>query len=338
MRMDREQRIRIGLTGDGADTGTWAAALEQFAIVEPEPDVSSSLDAIAVCQGTPDPFARAKQALLAGQDVLYAAPFLLSPWQAALLERAAEAQGRVLRFVELFQHQPGFAFLQRLTRGDEAFSSPLYLRVLRLGRPDGRIDPLAVEQLAVCDALLAGEPSRMTASGVRQGDTADVRAVFLTLHYAGAVVQLTVSLTEGQEACQVVVAMPERTVVVDQLDPLASLRVYDCDSQEERLLNSDPAMDGPKIIASGPDVLADEAGIFVRAVAARRGEATNAPRWTRVAGLWWAARQSMALGGVTDVPLASAGLAKEAPAFRVIEGGGRSPAIGKRPPLAVVSG
>ena len=318
--------VRIAIAGNA---GCWRSALDDGADVAPLPEDSlSRLDALVIGPGAADPYALARQALMQDVAVLYAAPFALSHWQAGALSRLSAGSGRILRLAEPFQHRPGFAFLRRLVAGREALLRPAYLRLLRLGSGTGvRIDELAIEELAVCDALLDCAPSYVAASAARAGDAADVAAVFLTMHYEGGpVVQCTVSLAEGTDARQLVAVTGERTLVFDDLGPVASLRTSTTDAeasdrQAERLL-----------AAPVREPMAEEALRFLAAVATNDTSVTNADRWTRVAGLWWAARQSLGFEEPVAVPLpAETG----PPRLRVIEGGGGGAAVA-RPPLTVV--
>ncbi|MDP3769038.1 MAG: hypothetical protein Q8S13_13565 [Dehalococcoidia bacterium] len=336
--------LRVALVGDGPGAARWASALREGSTVVRDPaDLAAGIDALVLAPGLSDPFARAKEALLAGVPVLYAAPFLLSPWQAGLLSALSRRQKRLLRFVEPFQYRPGFPFLRRLFEGREPFWHPLYLRMLRLERPGAvsRIDEPAAEELAVCEALLGGEARHVSAVAGRWDELGEVTAVFLTVQYGdGLLVQCTISLAEGTTARQLVAATRDRTVIMDDLDPVAALRIVGAGGQE--LFGDEQAMvsGGMKLVASPTvDATMMEARRFVAAVADGELSLGNGERWTRVAGLWWAARQSMAFGGPAEVPLAPQRGETEPPPLRVIEGGGKpAQTASRRPSLTVVSG
>ena len=70
---------------------------------------------------------RAKEALEAELPVLYAAPFLLSPWQAGVLTHLSRAQGRFLQLAGPFRYRRVFSFLQRLLAGEEPFGHARYM-------------------------------------------------------------------------------------------------------------------------------------------------------------------------------------------------------------------
>lgn len=321
---------RLRLLGEGCAAERWACALAPLAAVSRT--TSDEAGAVVLAPGTADPFARAREALQAGLAVLWAAPFLLGPWQAASLRDLSLREGLLLRFVEPFRHRPGFAFLRRLLSGREPFWRPLYLRTLRLAPPeDGtRIDELATQELACYLALVNGRVQSVSASAARRDEAGDVCAAFLVLQYEhGPLLQCTISLGEAMEGRQLVAAMADRTVVLDELGAVASLRIVT--TAQER---SDRVLP-----AATPDPLAEEAAGFIRALRESDLSYGNGERWARVAAVWWAARQSMSFGTATDVPVPrQVGAQAEPPPLRVIEGGGHSVrTAGKRPSLIVLT-
>ena len=345
--MKKERGLRVAVLGEGAHAMRWASALRARADICSAPERRlDAVDALIIGPGTSDPFARAKEALSARVSVLYAAPFLLSPWQATALHEMSCRQGLLLRFAEPFQYRPGFAFLHRLLEGEEPFWRPLYLRALYLAPPDtsARIDELATEELAACDALLAGAPQQVTAVASRRDAVSEPCAVFVTVQYSeGALVQCTVSLAETITTHQLIAVTAGRTVVLDEGDPAVPLRIVSGDGQA--LAMQRPVVErscrqraqGSRAADLGP--MWNEIERFLSAVSAGDRAPDNGERWARVAALWWAARQSMSFGGPVDVP--SPALRPRdttPPPLRVIEGGGRLASDGgQQPALTVVA-
>ena len=335
--MSDHKRLRVALLGAGEGAERWASALSDLPELRLLPELSDEADALVLAPGASDPFARAQQALAANIPVLYGAPFLLSPWRAAVLHDLSLRQRCLLRFPELFQYRPGFAFLRRAMAGSEPFWRPLYLRTLRLAeaRPFTRIDELAVEELAMCAALLGGTPPRVTASAAWCEEGSDLCAVFLTLHYAGGpLVQCTISLAEATSARQLVAVTAGRTVMLDELGPVASVRIVGGGEPAPFSEGPAPVPRGTKLLApASTDAVAAEVTRFVAAVREGDRSLANSGRWARVAALWRAARRSMNVGthdgpGETEPPL-----------LRVIEGGGRTgETAGERPPLTLIAG
>lgn len=228
-------------------------------------------------------------------------------------------------------------FLERMVGGEEPFWRPLYLRSFRALGPTAsvRVDEVAIEELAVCDSLLAGDPQCVTTVASRCPKSGEVRALFLTVEYGdGRVAQCTVSVAEAANARRLVVAMQDRTVILDDQDRASPVRILG-EGEQDLLGERASALDGP-----AADSVAAEMESFLAAVAAGDLSASNGARWTRVAGLWWAARQSMSFGGPVEVlkgPIRP--VRREPPPLRVIEGGGKKTQVAKeRPPLTLVAG
>ncbi len=343
--MSRNKRPRVALLGHGAQADRWACALAGRADVRPLPDQlqerTTTVDAVILAPGTIDAFLRAREALVAGLPVLYAAPFHLSPWQANVLAHVSRRQNRILRFVEPFRYRRGFAFMQRLLRGREPFWRPLYLRsqCIVTRSETVRLDDLATEELAVCDRLLDGLPTHVVASAARCDDSGDVHAVFLTVQYSsGPIVNCAVSLAEGMDVRQVVAVTRERTLVMDELDATVPLSIEGVSDRDPLAGHCVPARNSRDIVAlEGEDAVTAEVVDFLAAVDSRDLTAGNSANWLRVAGIWWAARQSMTFGGEVDVPRPRT-LDTTPPPLSVIEGGGGSIKAGRaRPRLTVVA-
>ena len=330
--MTERERPRVLLLGAGEEAGRWAAALGGYADVVRNHDADwRELEGLVIARGALDPFSRAKEALLAGRPVLYAVPFLLSPWQAGILAELSRTRGAMLHFVEPLREQPALAFLRRLFEGKEPLWQPLYMRTVRLEEPGAaRIDELAVEELAICDSLLGRAPEWVEATAARGSESVDVLAVFMTAQYAnGPVVRCTVSLGEGRSERSLVVATCDRTIVVDDLAAAASLRLVrpGTAGAGELLAFEAPAKDD--------DPIAAEARAFAR-IAVGACVPSNADRWARIAGMWWAARQSMSFGGPVELP-AAVRVQTAPPPLQLIKGGGKTSRSGRRPALTLVA-
>jgi len=333
---------RVAVLGRGEDAERWASALGRVACLRPVPEDLSEIEALVVARGAADPFGRAREALLAGLAVLYAAPFLLSPWQASVLRDTALRAGRPLRFFEPFRYRPGFAFLRRALEGNEPLWRPGYVRALCLAAPGGpgRLDELATEQLALCDALLDWQPRHVVAAAAQRSDAGDVCAAFLVVHAGdGPVAQCTISVAEPAEARQLVAVTSEGTIVMDGLDPVASLRILREREDEVIVGEGCRRTRSERRLACAEEPVAAGARRFAEGLAVGGGSLSNGDRWVRVASLWWAARQSMAFGGRADVPVpAHVARDTEPPPLRVIKGGGKIARVAAaRPALTLVS-
>lgn len=331
--MNEKTQLRVALLGSGHRADEWSEALSRMEHVRA--GSVGSADALVIAPGTHDPLLQAKEALRDGVAVLFAASFQLTPWQASLLEELSRRERRLLRFVEPFRYQKGYLFLQRLLEGREPFWRPLYLRSLCLKGPQSglKLADLATEELALCDSLFGSKPRCVSAVSVRQDETTQACAASFMVEYVdGPSLHAMVSLAEGSAAHEFVAVAPERTVLMDQLDREAPLRIMGTDAEGHEVLLTRDACE-----ARYDDIVGQETADFLAAVRSNDLAYSNGGRWTRVAAVWWAARQSMSFGGSVEVP-ALVRMNTKTPPFTVIKGGGRSTRkVGRRPALKLVS-
>ena len=330
--MTKEPHPVVAVIGAGPEADAWACAVSAYARILPSTDESRP-DAVVVAPGAPDPFAVAREALLDSVHVLYAAPFRLTPWQAGRLNEASRRQKAILRYVEPFSHQKGVPFIQRLLEGREPFWRPMYLRSAWLTKRNSheRIDDLATQEFALVDSLISARPLSVSATAVQNDEASQVCAASITVEYTnGPPLYCMVSLAEGEGEHRLVAVAADRTVTLDQLDRDRPLRIIGTGDDAHEV-----SLSGRKCDAT-PGIIDAEVECFVDAVSGGDTLASNGGRWTRVAGIWWAARQSMSFGGTVDVP--SLPRSAESPPLRVIEGGGDSsrPVV-PRPVLTVVA-
>lgn len=332
--MSEKTQLRVALFGSGQRADEWAEAFSRAARVQA--GTVGSADALVVAPGTHDPFGQTREALRAGVSVLFAASFQLTPWQASSLEELSRRERRLLRFVEPFRYQRGYSFLRRLLEGREPFWRPLYLRSLCLKGPQSglRLDDLATEELALYDSLLGARPRCVSAVSVRQDESTQACAASIMVEYVdGPSLHCMVSLAEGSAAHELAAVAPERTVLMDQLDLTAPLRIFgtDADGRELSLARDDgePRCD---------DIVAQETAGFLAAVRSPNLSYSNGGRWTRVAAVWWAARQSMSFGGSVEVPALVRTNTKRPPLTVIEGGGGPSRRAGPRPALKLIAG
>jgi hypothetical protein len=141
-----------------------------------------------------------------------------------------------------------------------------------------------------------------------------------------------VSLAEGSAAHELVAVAPERTVLMDQLDRAAPLRFMGVDAEGQEVSHTREAPE-----AECDDPIGREVEDFLAAVKDHDLSYSNGGRWTRVAGAWWAARQSMIFGGSVDVPVPVRTDAKPPPLTVIEGGGGSSRKAGHRPKLTLIA-
>jgi hypothetical protein len=331
-----DQRPRIHILGSGPAAERWAVVFGQRAVVSLAPEETSEAEALVVAPGAPDAFGAAKRALSAAWPVLFVPAWTFSPWQAALLDALSRRTGAPLRVAEPFRHQGAFGFLQRLSRGNEPIWPLRYVRTMSIAPSAPRIDELAIDDLAMCQALIDLPPHTVAATAAQRGDGGAVSAAFLTVSYPRDIVaQCSISLVEPEATRQLVAVTSTRSVSIDRFDWAAPLQVA-----AVRPVGSTPQRRTIKIGSGDP--VAEEALRFVQAIESRAGG--NSKRWMWVSALWWAARQSMSFGETIEVPepkvLLAPGTALPIPGgppLRVIEGGGRGTRTQARPRLTLIA-
>lgn len=361
--------IGISVIGEGPLATAWAASLGRVSgarlLSDAAPgtegrtqrtgpaDLAALLESpaaqgVVLAGPTPDLYALAKHALLAGKHVLHGGPFLLRTHQVATLSDLAQRQGLLLAFREDRAHHPAFAFLARMVGGAHPFWPPVYARSLRTMPPETeaghQVDALAAAEIAAMVKLL-GSPGAVAAVGCRREGGRGLDAAFLTLFYgSGPIAQMTVSLAEATPAAELTVVAGGRTLTLDDFDLRAPLKVAALPQEAgfSRRSASPGLMQtaGEHLVPKAPvrDLVVEQARAFVEALASKDLGGSNASLWVQVALVWETALESMAQDGrpVTLPWWPSRPGHKKAPPLRVIEGGGSGGAAEQRPVLTLV--
>jgi predicted dehydrogenase len=310
-----------------------------------------SLQGIVLASSLVEPYPLIRRAIVHGKHVLAAGPFTLTAGQVRRLSTLAERRGCLLMFAEERMLSPGFGLLADMVRG-HARSHLQYLRLLDI-RPRHRegtsgVAAVAAEALALCTRLMERTPKSVSA--VAPGLTrSPLEAAFITLVYPrGLVASLQVSLSEDGEARQLVASAAARTLVLDEMDYRAPLRIVSASQPARREAagaeapSATPWQTGSLALAAPPnDPALDQCQSFLDAVAGRRARAGNAEFWGEIARLWEAAERSIAMAG-TPVPLEECPWRSEAktrtPRLHVIRGRGQpSASTLQKPTLTLVS-
>lgn len=371
-----EAVVGVGLIGEGPLASAYASALAQlrdvrlvttpgsnggparFAPTAYE-EAGALLDARSLASvvivGGADAFALTREALLSGKHVLLCAPGALSGRQVRALKLLAESRSRLLLFGEERLLFPSVRFLRRMLAQGTGLWTPRYVRSsnVRVARRHEALSvaSLAVEDLALCLYLL--DRPVLSLSAVASPSPSGAAAVFLNVTFAGGVVAaLHAGLAEAWESRQMVVALADKTLLLDEWDTRAPLKVISngrgqSDGKSYRiqgLRERGSTAGGPLHAADavvGP--VWDQCRRFVEAVALGDLSKGNAEFWVRVVGLWEAAEASMAEGGAPIVvepedPEKSEARRSAPPLRLVHSGGSRRGSTLPRPSLTLVGG
>lgn len=381
--MEKQGKLRVGIAGWGSSCVSYVRSLTQIdsaqALVAVDPyhphaleisriapslafkgDVltlvsGSDVDAVIFCEPTGNIFPLLKRALQCNKHVMASPASAISSRQLQELARLAGRQRRLLMFAEERLFHPALTFLRRMLSEKSGLWRPQYLRGLSIsGTSNGDAPPFASlveEALALCARLIEAQPDTISGIACRTSGHADPVAAFLNLTYGeGKVASLQISVGEAQEVRQWVLATASKTILVDECDPRAPLRIISSNAtgMAAGLLHSNPPTplsDWPGESTVTPPVIAADPATelcrhFVESALKRDLNQSNALFWAEVASTWEAAQQSMALSGAPVGVTAGLGgeTARKHPQLKLIRGRGvGNISQGKRPILTVVS-
>ncbi|GAA1789634.1 Gfo/Idh/MocA family oxidoreductase [Luedemannella flava] len=185
---------------------------------------------IATPAATHAPLAR--RALDAGKHVLVEKPLALSAVDAAGLAERADKLGLVLMVGHTFEFVPAIRWMREYLLSGEA-GDLLYLhgQRLNLGRVQHDINAfwsIGPHDVSIANYLVGSTPEWVSARGARylNDDVEDV--MFVTAGYPGGVLaHMHVSWLDPSKTRRTTLVGSQRMLVYDDLDPDASLRIYD---------------------------------------------------------------------------------------------------------------
>lgn len=347
--MAEETRLRITMLGDSAAADAWARALRGVEGVEVARAAAADDAllgglvppegaAIAVTADVPDLAGIIKRALMARRHVFVARPVALAPKQLTAIDELARARERIAMFDTGDLADERLAFVRRMIAGPHALWRPRYMRSLRAGESEHSIDQLAIADVHLLLSVCGIAPSRVTALSPRFDDeTGSGGIVTMTLAFdGGPAARIDISLVEPRPAHELTLVCDGRTIALDAFDLRAPLQIL------AGARHSAPASGGawaetvsehPLPASGGRMALAADA--FVAAVRGGDAAAGNAAPLALAAGVWEAARASMAQGGEW-VPCGRAAAPGLRPELHLIKGGGRGGEALHAPELTLV--
>jgi hypothetical protein len=205
--------------------------------------------------------------------------------------------------------------------------------------------------MAMAARMVESHPESVNASACYGGNPIEPVAVFVTMQYPeGRVVSLQVSALEVQETRQWALATDSKTVLVDECDPRAPLKIISAGSASasSSLLHLNPPVplaDWSSESTVTPPVMPMDARTeqcrhFASAVSRNDLSQSNAGFWSEVISTWEGVQESMALAGA-PVKLRSEDMNVDSlgrPKLRIIRGRGTGAAVrSERPSLRLVT-
>ena len=191
-----------------------------------------TLSAVVIATAAPTHYDVARQALLAGKDVMVEKPMTLRTEDAAELTDLAKARGRVLMVGHLLEYHPAVLYIKDMIDSGE-LGDVYYIYSQRLNLGTVRQDEnawwsLAPHDISVACRLLGGAPLSVQCRGqnVVQQNIADV--VFATLEFGrGRIAHMHVSWLDPHKTRKLTVVGSKRMVVFDDMQPSYKVTVYD---------------------------------------------------------------------------------------------------------------
>jgi predicted dehydrogenase len=269
-------------------------------VADPDPVWSAPVAGVVIATPAETHSGLARQALLAGKDVMVEKPLALTHEQGTELVRLAERQGRILMVGHVLEYHPGIARLQELIRAGELgkvryiYSNRLSLGKIR--REENILWSFAPHDIAVILRLMGNMPFQVVACGGSyiQPNIADVTLTNL-LFDNGVRAHIFVSWLHPFKEQRLVVIGSRRMASFD--DVAKKLILYD---QHVYVRDGEPVPvkgDGQEVAYPPDEPLRLECQAFLRAIATRQPPLTDGASGLRVLKVLQAAQRSLVTNG-----------------------------------------
>jgi predicted dehydrogenase len=274
-----------------------------------DPDIT----AIVIATPAPTHNALAFRAIEAGKHVFVEKPLTECTAEAVDLARAADSAGLVLMVGHIFEYVPAVRMMRQLIDAGE-IGDMLYIHSQRLNNSRIPSDTttywsLGPHDVSIANHLIGAEPLWASARGQTYLGTGEEDLTFITVGYAGDVVaHMHISWLEPLKTRRTTVIGTLRSIVYDDMDADAKLRVYD---NAHRHVDPDAygawqyrlqegAMRAPRLEMVEP--LAVEVQEFLRCTLTGERPVTDGWNGVRVVAVLDAVRESLRSGGA-QVPV-----------------------------------
>ena len=269
------------------------------------------VEAVVVATEARTHFAIASQALRAGRHVLCEKPLTTEVAEAIALARLADECRRTLMVGHIFRYNAGVNALRQEVL-DPDFGDIYYLCLVRtnLGpiRPDVNAAwDLAPHDISIVLHLLDQMPLRVSAQGFSYLHAGREDVVFVTLEMPGGVAaHLRVSWLDPRKVREVTVVGRKKMAVLDDVQAVEGLRIYDKGAQEapapyasyaefQHVVRSGEVRIPP---VRGDEPLREQARHFVESVLEGRRPLSDGWDGVRVVAIMDALQRSLKAGGV----------------------------------------
>jgi predicted dehydrogenase len=190
------------------------------------------IDLVLIATPVSTHYKLAREALLAGKDVLVEKPMTNTLGEAQDLVDLAARNGRILAVDHTFLYTPAVQKMRDLIRAG-AIGKPIYIDSVRINLGLFQHDVNVVHDLATHDFSIASflvdeKPSSVQATGVCYGNDKLESIAYLHVGYpSGFFMHLHVNWMSPVKMRQMLIAGSEKMIVFDDMEPSEKLRVYD---------------------------------------------------------------------------------------------------------------
>jgi predicted dehydrogenase len=279
------------------------------------------IQAVVVATEARTHFTIASAALRGGKHLLCEKPLTTQVEEAVALAQLAQACQRTLMVGHIFRYNAGINALREALR-DPAFGDICYLCLVRTNLGPIRPDVNAAWDLAPHDVsivlhLLDHMPLRVTAQGFSYLQPGREDVVFITLEMPdGVAAHLRVSWLDPRKVREVTVVGRQKMAVLDDVQPMEGLRIYDKGAREEpspyasygefqHVVRSGEVRIPP---VRGDEPLREQARHFAQAVLEGRRPLSDGWDGVRVVSIMDAIQRSLKAGGMpVEMPRQSPG-------------------------------
>lgn len=190
------------------------------------------IDLVAIATPTSSHYELARQALLAGKDVLVEKPMTVELHEADDLVKIAAANGRILAVDHTFLYTPAVQKIYELVH-DGIIGKPIYFDSVRTNLGLFQHDANVVQDLATHDFSIAcyvikERPNSVQAIGICYGSEKLESIAYLHIGYpSGFFMHVHVNWITPVKIRQMLIAGSEKMIVFDDLVPSEKVRLYD---------------------------------------------------------------------------------------------------------------
>jgi predicted dehydrogenase len=190
------------------------------------------IDALIIATPSDTHYKVARDALLAGKDVLCEKPLALTAGEARDLVSLARAKSRILMVGHVFVFNSGIQKLKGYIK-DKVLGKVYYLHATRTNLGPIRSDvnvvlDLAVHDISIFSYLLEKQPSMVSATGVRILRKRLEDIAFISLYYPGNILaNIHVSWLDPRKVREITVVGDSKMAIWDDLSATDMVRLYD---------------------------------------------------------------------------------------------------------------